>query len=47
MCVAVVVVVVVAGGNDFEIFTSSEVIGHTVTCPEDTVRQVNEVLSKD
>ena len=27
------------GGNDFEIFTSPDVKGHTVTCPEDTERE--------
>ncbi|KAH7291882.1 hypothetical protein KP509_29G040100 [Ceratopteris richardii] len=27
------------GGNDFEIFSSSKTIGHTVTSPEDTIQQ--------
>lgn len=34
------------GGNDHEIFESSETIGHTVTCPDDTVAAVKEILSK-
>lgn len=34
------------GGNDHEIFESSDTIGHTVTCPEDTVKAVNELLAK-
>eukprot|EP00475_Leptophrys_vorax_P021038 TRINITY_DN28789_c0_g1_i1.p3 TRINITY_DN28789_c0_g1~~TRINITY_DN28789_c0_g1_i1.p3 ORF type:complete len:310 (-),score=84.28 TRINITY_DN28789_c0_g1_i1:78-1007(-) len=33
------------GGNDFEIFSSPKVIGHTVTSPEDTKRQVEAVLT--
>jgi len=33
------------GGNDHEIFESSETIGHTVTCPDDTVKLVKEILS--
>lgn len=32
------------GGNDFEIFTHSRVIGHTVTSPEDTMRQVSALF---
>ena len=30
------------GGNDHEIFSSPQTIGHTVTCPSDTRRLVNE-----
>lgn len=33
------------GGNDFEIFSDPRVVGHTVTDPEDTMRQVAEVLN--
>jgi len=32
------------GGNDFEIFTSPETIGHTVTSPADTIKQVTELF---
>jgi phosphomannomutase len=32
------------GGNDYEIFTSPLTIGHTVTSPDDTRRQVEEAL---
>lgn len=32
------------GGNDFEIFTHSRVIGHTVNGPEDTFRQCTEIF---
>lgn len=31
------------GGNDYEIFSSPRVKGHTVTCPEDTVKLVKEL----
>ena len=34
------------GGNDFEIFTSEKTIGHTVTCPEDTVEFCTERFLK-
>jgi phosphomannomutase len=34
------------GGNDHEIFESSETIGHTVTSPADTRKQVDEVIAK-
>lgn len=34
-----------AGGNDFEIFSHDRTVGHTVTSPEDTRRQVTEVLT--
>jgi phosphomannomutase len=33
------------GGNDFEIFESAETIGHTVTSPEDTRKQVDALLA--
>ncbi len=32
------------GGNDHEIFEDERTVGHTVTSPEDTVRQVKELL---
>lgn len=32
------------GGNDFEIFTHPRVKGHTVTSPEDTMRQCTELF---
>jgi len=35
------------GGNDYEIFESEKTIGHTVTSPEDTMKQVAEhILDK-
>eukprot|EP00051_Salpingoeca_urceolata_P027444 m.481501 g.481501 ORF g.481501 m.481501 type:complete len:255 (+) comp22191_c0_seq1:64-828(+) len=34
-----------AGGNDHEIFEDSRTIGHTVTSPEDTRKQLNELFS--
>ena len=34
------------GGNDFEIFSSSRTIGHTVTSPEDTMSQLNDLFLK-
>ncbi|KFM78438.1 Phosphomannomutase 2, partial [Stegodyphus mimosarum] len=30
------------GGNDYEIFNHKDVIGHTVTSPEDTMQQIKE-----
>jgi len=33
------------GGNDHEIFADSRTVGHTVTSPEDTRKQVTELLS--
>ena len=33
------------GGNDYEIFNDSRVIGHTVTSPEDTISQLGEFLN--
>ena len=35
------------GGNDYEIFESSETIGHTVKDPNDTRKQVEELMAKD
>ncbi|WFD02863.1 phosphomannomutase [Malassezia obtusa] len=32
------------GGNDYEIFTHPKVIGHTVTSPEDTIKQLQELF---
>ena len=32
------------GGNDFEIYTSPLTVGHTVTGPEDTMRQCTELF---
>ncbi|CAM9726705.1 unnamed protein product [Ectocarpus sp. 4 AP-2014] len=32
------------GGNDFEIFESPRTIGHTVTSPEDTMKQCKELF---
>lgn len=32
------------GGNDHEIFESEKTIGHTVTSPEDTIRQCSELF---
>jgi phosphomannomutase len=34
------------GGNDYEIFTHPDVKGHTVTSPEDTVVQLNQLFLK-
>ena len=33
-----------AGGNDFEIFESPDTVGHTVTGPDDTIRQIREAF---
>lgn len=33
-----------AGGNDYEIFTHPNVIGHTVTSPEDTIQQLQQLF---
>lgn len=35
------------GGNDHEIFSDPRVVGHTVTGPEDTMRQCRELFLKD
>lgn len=32
------------GGNDYEIFTDSRVIGHTVENPEDTLKKIKEIF---
>ena len=32
------------GGNDYEIFTDSRTVGHRVSGPEDTMRQLGQVL---
>ncbi|WFD42672.1 phosphomannomutase [Malassezia psittaci] len=32
------------GGNDYEIFSHPSVIGHTVTSPEDTIQQLNQLF---
>ena len=32
------------GGNDFEIFSHELVTGHTVTAPEDTIKQLGEIF---
>jgi hypothetical protein len=32
------------GGNDYEIFSDSRTIGHTVTCPEDTAKLLQELF---
>lgn len=32
------------GGNDFEIYTHERTIGHSVTCPEDTIRILDELF---
>ncbi|WWC86034.1 uncharacterized protein L201_000905 [Kwoniella dendrophila CBS 6074] len=32
------------GGNDYEIFSDPKVTGHTVTSPEDTMRQLDELF---
>lgn len=33
------------GGNDFEIYESDITIGHRVTCPEDTINQLNVLMA--
>ena len=33
------------GGNDYEIFKDDRTIGHTVTSPDDTRRQIRELLN--
>ena len=32
------------GGNDYEIFSDERTIGHTVTCPEDTIKLIDEII---
>jgi len=34
------------GGNDYEIFHSPKLIGHSVTGPEDTIKQLKELFLK-
>ncbi|XP_050302217.1 phosphomannomutase 2 [Anthonomus grandis grandis] len=34
-----------AGGNDFEIFNDSRTVGHTVTSPEDTRKQLEKMFN--
>ena len=35
------------GGNDYEIYESERTVGHAVTCPEDTIKILDELfLSK-
>jgi hypothetical protein len=34
----------VQGGNDYEIFEDERTIGHAVTCPEDTMKLLNELF---
>jgi len=38
---------VAQGGNDHEIFMSEKTIGHSVTCPEDTMRICKELWMAD
>jgi len=33
-----------AGGNDYEIYSDSRTIGHSVTGPEDTMKQLREIF---
>ncbi|XP_078316890.1 uncharacterized protein LOC111120200 isoform X2 [Crassostrea virginica] len=33
-----------AGGNDYEIYEDSRTVGHSVTSPQDTIKQVSEVI---
>jgi len=35
------------GGNDYEIYEDSRTIGHAVTCPEDTMKILNELFLKN
>jgi phosphomannomutase len=35
------------GGNDYEIFNHPQVSGHSVTGPEDTVKQIKEIMEKN
>lgn len=35
------------GGNDYEIYEDSRTIGHAVTCPEDTLKILNELFLKN
>lgn len=33
------------GGNDYEIYESDLTVGHRVTCPEDTINQLNILMT--
>lgn len=33
------------GGNDYEIYSDSRTIGHKVTCPQDTRKQLAELFN--
>lgn len=33
------------GGNDYEIYESDLTVGHRVTCPEDTINQLNILMA--
>lgn len=33
-----------AGGNDYEIYSDPRTIGHAVTGPEDTMKQLREIF---
>ena len=35
------------GVNDYEIFSHPKVKGHTVTGPDDTIKQLNELFFKN
>ena len=35
------------GGNDYELFADPRTIGHTVTSPDDTRKQLEELFFKD
>lgn len=35
------------GGNDHEIYEDTRTLGHTVTCPEDTIRQCGKIFMYD
>ena len=32
------------GGNDYEIYNDERTIGHSVTCPEDTMKLLDELF---
>jgi phosphomannomutase len=36
--------IVFQGGNDHEIYEDSRTVGHSVTSPKDTIKQVLEVI---
>ncbi len=33
-----------AGGNDYEIYSDERTVGHTVTCPEDTIALIDRIV---